>query len=164
MFRSILILTLVSMPVFGVNKCVIDGKTIYQQAACPPSTEIEMSVKGVSTVGSQKLREQAEEKQLLKKVQEEYLLKKNQEDQILLQAQEKQEISQEEQEYIQELMNEAELRPANGRTFSEMAEIKARRDAARAKLYELGLRSKTDDKLDDISRKLKTIRLDIMNR
>lgn len=86
-------------------KCVENGKTTYQQHPCVNNTEVEMQVKGVSSVGSEGLRHEAAARE-----------------------QEKQ------QAYIKQLQIEAAMRPDGSTEFSDYSAIRARAKAAKREL------------------------------
>lgn len=122
-----LALVLVTPSSFAVNKCIVDGKTVYQQSPCINGSSAKFEG-AVSAVDSGGLRQQMENEAVVRRAQE-----------------------------IEQLKKDAELRPTSSTDLSEYDAINQKRAAARQKLYEMGLRSKTDDKLDDISKRLNSI-------
>jgi hypothetical protein len=55
--KSVLLLILFSSPVLAVNKCVENGKTVYQQSPCVNNTDKPLGSVSVSSVSSQGLRD-----------------------------------------------------------------------------------------------------------
>ncbi|OQW71532.1 MAG: hypothetical protein BVN35_16295 [Proteobacteria bacterium ST_bin11] len=55
-----LALVLIAEPVFAVTKCIVDGKTVYQQGRCMKGEEKPISVKSVSILGTSGLRDEIE--------------------------------------------------------------------------------------------------------
>lgn len=120
-------LFLVTSSAIAVNKCIVDGKVTYQAGPCLNGTSVRFEG-AVTEANSSALRQQIEQEAAARQAQE-----------------------------IEQLKKDADLRPNNSTDISDYGAIKQRRIAARQKLYEMGLRSKTDDQLDDINRKLNSI-------
>lgn len=125
---------LTSTASFAVNKCVIDGKTVYQAGRCLNGKAVPFEA-NVSGIGSEGLREEVA-------VRSGDIANMN---------------SKHQQQAIQKLQQEAKLKPNNNTDFNDYGAVRAKAENAKQKLRDIGVRTKEDDlneKIDNLQKSI----------